>query len=325
MHSDETLLFDEGAAFVFIETLGEGNNGRADLVRSVYDNKYYVRKQLTTAYPVGRDIYDRPQREIKMATRLRDFEGVAQLQGWFIYADRARDYITGDVATFEVTYWDYYNAGTLHSIIRDAAARNVLIPEYWVCSWLIQGIAILLDLHDAGFAHRDAHGGNWFLHRTVNDTPELFLGDFDDVTKRFSTRDSRETQKIFQSDYKKLANALREVLTVSDRRDGSLSALLIVMSRWSSTSLGRGSRIDHRMEILCDQAREIQRQLPLPTRSQISLASPRRLDSISSWVLDQFRVWSPIVQRFMPILPDPGFEIIASRGWEKPFIDRQLA
>lgn len=323
MDANNTLFFDEGAGFTFIEALGVGNNGRADLVRSAYDGRLYVRKQLTTAYPVERETYDRPQREIKMATRLRDLEGVAQLQAWFIYADKARDHIRGDVATFEVTYWDYCgNAGTLHSIIQEAKRRDISIPELWICSWLIQGIAILMDLHDAGYAHRDAHGGNWFLHRTNGNAPRVTLGDFDDVTRRSSTRNTRETQKMFQSDYKKLAHALIQALSYADLpRNGPLSALLTVMSRWANSSPKEGFTIDQRMDILRDQAKDLRRQLSAPTSIQMFLAWPRDSNVVAESVSYQrLHTWSPFVQRYMPILSDPGFEIVASEGWSAPFI-----
>lgn len=118
------LFSYEGAGFGFVAKLGEGNNGRADLVRSTQDNQLYVRKQLTIAYPVERDIYTRPQRETKKGTLLRKFQGVARLQGWFIYADLARHQISGDVATFEVTYWNYCNAGTFASMISEANSQH---------------------------------------------------------------------------------------------------------------------------------------------------------------------------------------------------------
>lgn len=202
--------------------------------------------------------------------------------------------------------------------------RNIRItlPEYLICSWLIQAIDILSNLHEAGFAHRDAHTGNWFLRRSASGSLAMVLGDFDDTTRRRSTKHSKETQTLFQSDYKKLAEALTQLLLHSDRPTGGpLSTLLTVMYRCSHRTLSSGISIDQKMRVLRKKAREVLLRLPPPTSDQNQLAQVKQNDQAeAAEVPVSLHVWFPRVARYAPISPDPGFEIVASRGWSKPFL-----
>lgn len=316
--------YDEGAGFVFLENVGRGANGRADLVRSLRDNQIYVRKQLTTAFEVDREDYKRPQREIKKASQLRDFPGVVKILGWSIYADKARYDIPGAVATFEVTYWEYYNAGTFKSLMAESMSERVSIPSYWICSWLIQTIKTVLELHEEGYSHRDNHYGNWFLHRTIyGSTPDVVLGDFDDVTSRYSTRESKGTQRIFQREWKGLADVMTDLLSYSDQPStGPLALLLADMRRYSRRYVGSDDpSVDKKMRKVLRQARDILPRLSQPSSEQLGLAQAYQPDprTISDSYLS-LHPWSTKVQRYAPIRNDPGFEIIKDKGWRSPFI-----
>lgn len=165
------IYFDEGAGFVLVSSLGQGSYGKTSIVRSVKDNKLYVRKEELTTHEhnksTGRN------REVAHAMLAQHHPGVARVVGWANY----EKYTKGPV--FVVSYWQYYNAGTLVGLYETAVQYRIFVPERWVCLWLISMMSAVIDIHKAGLAHGDAKDQHWFLHRPgPGRHPVVVLGDF---------------------------------------------------------------------------------------------------------------------------------------------------
>lgn len=165
------IYLDEGAGFVLVASLGQGAYGKTSIVRSVKDNKLYVRKEELTTHEhnksTGRN------REVAHAMLAQYHPGVARVVGWANY----ERYMKGPV--FVVSYWQYYNAGTLADLYETAVQQKIFIPDRWVCLWLISMMSAVIDIHKAGLAHGDAKDRYWFLHRPgPGRHPVVVLGDF---------------------------------------------------------------------------------------------------------------------------------------------------
>lgn len=175
MFQQEAIYFDEGAGFLFIKHLGRGNFGSASLVRSLADNKLYVRKEEINIddyfYSMQTSNETRPE-EAKCATIVSTNANTIKLQGWIKYEEDPYG------SNFTVSYWNYCNSGTLYDLIT-TWPEHMCLPERWVFSWVLTMLSTITDIHRAGIAHRDAHLKNWFLHRPDNySDPVLVLGDF---------------------------------------------------------------------------------------------------------------------------------------------------
>lgn len=172
---DDAIFFKEGRGYLLVRHLESGADGTASLVRSVCDGKLYVRKEdLGTQTFPNRSfrVHSDAPLEIANARAVREVPGVYEAHGWtrWIQRDRPR--------YFDVTYWRYYNLGSLKSYNNAARRSGRYIPEEWCTTWFVKMIDILATIHERGFVHQDCHGGNWFLETSTSGIPHIVLGDF---------------------------------------------------------------------------------------------------------------------------------------------------
>ncbi|KAK0713765.1 hypothetical protein B0T26DRAFT_614115, partial [Lasiosphaeria miniovina] len=86
---------------------------------------------------------------------------------------------------YHISYWKFYNCGTLRDLWTlkpRGAIKPLRIPYAVMARSIRQVCATFQFMYRAGpeaVYHRDAHGGNIFVHyEPCNDLPDFYLGDF---------------------------------------------------------------------------------------------------------------------------------------------------
>lgn len=255
MAGKAAVFFDEGPGYLFIRTLGNGVDGSASLVRNVNNGGLYVRKE-SLRLSVEQSVRDSPSipREAIIGQRIAKIPGVYQARGWCRWQDGG-GCCCGLDRIMDVTYWEFCNAGTISSF----EGKGHRISEYLICCWLRTMLAILIDIHDAGIVHNDAHLGNWLLDQREGDSfPSAILADFGRAS--FWTEHSRTdwTERCTR-DFKEVMSDMCELLCLyrngshtvrSDRTRCSGQLLGILQALWDALS-----RMPHDVNELHDRVR----------------------------------------------------------------------
>ncbi|KAK3376045.1 hypothetical protein B0T24DRAFT_699032 [Lasiosphaeria ovina] len=104
---------------------------------------------------------------------------------------------------YHISYWKFYNCGTLRDLWTlkpRGAIKPLRIPYAVMARSIRQVCATFQFMYRAGpeaVYHRDAHGGNIFVHyEACNDLPDFYLGDFD--LSKTASQAQAETKEFFQ-------------------------------------------------------------------------------------------------------------------------------
>lgn len=176
------IFFPEGDGYLHCSDLGKGSRAVTSVVRSITDNKEYVRKKTkptaassATSFGVySREVvYYREHRLVPRMVRHEDYNVLPQghpLHEWFKS--------TSIISTF-------CNAGTLGRLSNVFFDQQKVIPEELLWHFMDQALEVLDFLHQ-GFPsvyHADVHLENLFLHFAddAQKFPDLYLGDFGQV------------------------------------------------------------------------------------------------------------------------------------------------
>ncbi|KAK5107015.1 hypothetical protein LTS08_001140 [Lithohypha guttulata] len=167
----QVILFADGDGFVFLTTLAVTASSKVMLVRSLKNNKLYVRKEsFARDY---REVYDVQTPDVRNLWNVRHVDGTITLVGWTEYLDQM------SATVICVSYWKFYNANTLHHLQQTLRTSRQPLPEQCLWSICLRMFKTMLDALRAGVVHMDAHAGNWFLNLKEGSTePGFVLGDW---------------------------------------------------------------------------------------------------------------------------------------------------
>ncbi|KAK5949382.1 hypothetical protein OHC33_009555 [Knufia fluminis] len=271
--SDQSIFFDEGPGFLLVKFLGSGAYGCAVLVYCIADGQYYIRKEDLRAGSRGRDGRD----EICNAFEIRRIPNVARLRGWLTYMNSQTAHVV------KVTYWTFYNGGTINEMDGRSRRLGRGIPVQWMCSWLMATIDTMLQLHRVGFTHNDGHSNNWFLHNMgANKIPAIVLGDFGLSTARGSTRGCWASS--CRGDFAMLARNFSDLIrgrAVKQEHRALISDLMRFTAHMTEAHI-----LHRNMSTLYDRAKALLRSLPAPCAAGRRLIKDGTPEGVTVWSSD---------------------------------------
>lgn len=260
----EAVYFPEGPGFFFLRPLSSGSQGSVSLVRSYADGQLYVRKEEflrhiidysnendiiiwehsgynPNAEMIPHSISTHP-REYGSAQKLQHIDGVYKSVGWCLLYDHDPSFAR------YVTYWKYYNEGSLTSAQdRLSPWMEKQFPEYWVCKMLLQMAQTLRQVHEAGMLHGDIWLSNWLVETNRNSFPAMgdnpgaptdvevnvVLADFGVSMSRTTESDSRWSS-LCQENWEAFENTARDLVKDEPGYSEKLLGILSKISRHSS-------------------------------------------------------------------------------------------
>lgn len=261
----ETVYFKEGEGYLLVRSLAAGADGSASLVRSVQNGKLYVRKEDLALHRRPADpSLSSPPSEMTNARAVRHVANVYKAHGWTRWVRK------DDQQCFDVTYWKYYNLGSLSHFRHELQSDGLNIPENWIATFWIRMINALIDIHEGGLVHVDPHGGNWLLE-TDNTTehpnrpPRIVLADFGRSNRRRPDISNATWARWCSADFSLALDAICSCLDLElDVDDGTVHRLenrrpspqmFSLCSRMAA--LTRSMRAHSDMESLHDRVKSI--------------------------------------------------------------------
>jgi hypothetical protein len=174
------IFFPEGDGYLFCRPLGNGVEGVASIVRSITNNKDYVRKKTkpTSAKSTHREGIRCPEVELH-----EDFPKIPALVHWQDFNVLPEDH--GRFNDFKSTsmIFEHCNGGSLDRFFAVLERERILPPPALVLQLidhLMEAIDFVHRFCEPPVIHQDVHEGNIFLHFPDPDSklPEFLLGDF---------------------------------------------------------------------------------------------------------------------------------------------------
>lgn len=168
----KVVFFPEGPGYIFISKLDLTGLSKLMIVRSVEDNKLYVRKE---SHPYIRDAEQIIQSaDVRAVKEIQHINAIPRLLGWIEYEDEVR---SNNVITASI--WELCDAGSLLGIRDDIQQTMQPATEKVLFSLWRQMLRVMLDTIQAGILHVDAHADNWFVSIVNGDREvKVMLGDW---------------------------------------------------------------------------------------------------------------------------------------------------
>ena len=327
------IYFDEGPGYVLICMLGQGVYGTAYLVRNVQTGDIGVRKEQHWSSEATRARMLRtPPEEFTIARKMQHISSTAKALGWVRYARYDAEH---EKRIFEVTYWDYHNAGTWDDFHIKLVSGGISLPEQWLWYWLSVMLQVTSQMHYIGIAHTDGHAGNWFLHWNSGDPqPQIGLGDFGLAQQYPPNKSSAGRDAAFIFDYRHVKTQLELLMELAGPHK-ALEDIAESLNDNLSDALGwllSGAQLEERMrELQCLAATQAQRAPCVPVNHPVFKLLPASEEqrppypyepvlAESDAMLCDIKVWKIIDLVTQKKHPDPRqhvlkYEKVAEGGW----------
>jgi serine/threonine protein kinase len=242
MEKKLAFFFDEGDGYLFVKWIGNPTQGQTMLVRSVADDKLYVRK---VSFPESAKKYVGPCLDWTEVGLYRPHPQIPKLIDWKTTINRldATTTMTSTIST-------YCNGGDLEHFL----LINDILPTAMIWHILERSLTVLHCLHyrcQPGIGHNDFHPRNIFLEwNDANRLPEILLGDFGNAqTLTFCERFAQSTTqswKMLCEDYDGLHDTMSRIVKQQQKFGGpvpnDLKPLLEKLRRISAGMDSNASR-----------------------------------------------------------------------------------
>ncbi|EXJ64737.1 hypothetical protein A1O7_01075 [Cladophialophora yegresii CBS 114405] len=174
------VFFPEGDGYLFCRPLGNGMEGVTSIVRSITNNKNYVRKKTkpTSAKASHRDGIRCPEVEL-----YEEFPKIPALVCSQDFNVLPKDHASYSDFKSTAMIFDYCNGGSLDRFFAVLERERILPPQALVLQLLdhlMEAVDFVHRYCEPPVIHQDVHEGNIFLHFPTPDSKllDFLLGDF---------------------------------------------------------------------------------------------------------------------------------------------------
>lgn len=173
------IFFPEGDGYLFCRHLGDGSRAVTSIVRSIADNKDYVRKKTKPTSANSACSHGVYSAEVSFYREHHLIPRLIRHQDFFVLPEDHEGHVVFKSSSM---IFSFCNGGTLFNFCQVLFRSSQPIQEELLWHLLNQGLQVLDFLHDGypSVTHGDIHPENIFLHFPDNERkfPDFYLGDF---------------------------------------------------------------------------------------------------------------------------------------------------